>query len=185
MKRQINKTRLEIVSGDITERDEDAIVNPANPELVLGGGVAGAIREKGGSMIQAECRKKGPVHVGEAVITSGGNLKASFVIHAVGPRWGEGNEDEKLRTTVYRTLRVADQNGLRSLALPAISTGIFGFPMRRAAEIIMDTIVRYISIETTLKRVVIVLYDDEALRIFVDVAEGMESAGLLPTSRSA
>jgi O-acetyl-ADP-ribose deacetylase len=181
MKRQVGKTVLEIVSGDITERDEDAIVNPANADLVLGSGVAGAIREKGGSIIQAECRKKGPVHVGEAVITSGGTLKASFVIHTVGPRWGEGNEDEKLRTAVYRTMRVADQNGLRSLAMPAISTGVFGFPMRRAAEIILDTVIRYIGIETSLKRVVIVLYDAQALKTFVEVAEGMESAGLLPT----
>src|SRR4029079_14419013 len=127
------------------------IVNPANAHLVLGSGVAGAIAEKGGPMIQAECRKKGPIHVGEAVITSGGNLKASFVIHAVGPRWGEGGEDEKLRSAVYRTLRVADQNSLRTLAIPAISTGVFGFPMRRAAEIILDTVVRYLAVETSLK----------------------------------
>ena len=145
MKRQINKTLLEIVSGDITERDEDAIVNPANPELVLGGGVAGAIREKGGAIIQAECRKKGPVHVGEAIITSAGNLKASFVIHAVGPRWGEGNEDEKLRMAVYRTLRVADQNGLRSLALPAISTGIFGYPKGPGCRVIVAAVARHLD----------------------------------------
>lgn len=181
MIRQINRTILEITTGDITERDEDAIVNPANTDLVLGGGVAGAIRRKGGPAIQAECDRKGPVHVGEAVITSGGLLKASFVIHAVGPRWGDGDEDAKLREAVYRSLRVADQNGLRSVALPAISTGTFGFPMRRAAEIVLDAIVRYVAIETTLKKVVIVLHDEEASRTFIDVATGMESAGIIPT----
>jgi O-acetyl-ADP-ribose deacetylase len=183
MIRQINRTSLEIVTGDITERDEDAIVNPSNTDLVLGGGVAGAIRQKGGPIIQAECRKKGPVHVGEAVITSGGSLKSPFVIHTVGPRWGEGEEDEKLRSAIYRTLRVADQNGLRSLALPAVSTGIFGFPVRRAAEIILDTIVRYVSNVTTLKKVVVVLYDEDTFKIFAATAEGMEAAGLLPVTR--
>ena len=177
---RIHSTALEIVQGDITERDEVAIVNPANSDLVLGGGVAGAIRQKGGPLIQAECRKKGPVHVGEAVVTTGGDLKARFVIHAVGPRWGEGQEDEKLRSAVYRALRVADQNGFQSLAMPAISTGIFGFPVRRAAEIILDTVVRYLRIQTPLKKVVLVLYDAETLDIFTGIAEGMEAAGALP-----
>ncbi len=181
MKRQLNKTTFEIVQGDITERSEDAIVNPANSDLVLGSGVAGAIRSKGGPQIQAECRKKGPVHVGEAVITSGGELNAKFVIHAVGPRWGEGNEDEKLRSAVYRSLRVADQNSLKSLALPAISTGAFGFPVRRAAEIILDTIFRYIAVQTSLRSVVLVLFDAETRDIFVETAEGLEAAGVLPT----
>ena len=184
MKRQLNQTAFEIVQDDITERDEDAIVNPANKELILGSGVAGAIRAKGGPVIQAECKKKGPVHVGEAVITSGGRLKARFVIHAVGPRWGEGNEDEKLRQAVYRVLRVADQNGLKSLAIPAISTGVFGFPVRRAAEIILDTILRYIGVQSTLRSVVVVLFDKETLDIFVETAEGMEAAGVLPTRPS-
>jgi O-acetyl-ADP-ribose deacetylase (regulator of RNase III) len=178
----INKTLFEIVQGDITERDDDAIVNPANADLVLGGGVAGAIRQKGGPVVQAECRKKAPVHVGEAVITSGGNLKARFVIHAVGPRWGEGNEDEKLRSAVYRSLRVADQNSLKSLAMPAISTGIFGFPMRRAAEIILNTMIRYLHVQSSLIRVTLVLYDKETFDTFEEVAEGMEAAGVLPTT---
>ena len=182
MIRQINRTTLEIVRGDITDRDEDAIVNPSNPELTLGSGVSAVIREKGGSIIQAECRKKGPVHVGEAVITSGGSLKSPFVIHTVGPKWGEGSEDDKLRQAVYRTLRVADQNGLKSLAMPAISTGIHGFPVRRAAEIILDTIVRYVSIVTTLRKVAIVLYDEDTFRLFSQTAEGMEAAGLLPVA---
>jgi O-acetyl-ADP-ribose deacetylase len=181
---QIHSALLEIVQDDITEREETAIVNPANSDLVLGGGVAGAIRRKGGPAIQAECRRKAPVPVGEAVVTTGGDLKAGFVIHAVGPRWGDGEEDEKLRSAVYRSLRVADQNGFPSLALPAISTGIFGFPVRRAAEIILDTVVRYLRIQTPLRKVVLVLYDRETLDIFTGIAEGMEAAGLLPVRPS-
>lgn len=180
MEWRINSTTLEIAQGDITERDEDAIVNPANGDLVLGGGVAGAIRKKGGPAIQAECRRKGPIPVGEAVVTTGGDLKARFVIHAVGPRWGEGQEDDKLRSAVHRALRVADQNGFQSLAMPAISTGIFGFPVRRAAEVILDTVVRYLRIQTPLKKVVLVLYDRETLDIFTGIAAGMEAAGVLP-----
>jgi O-acetyl-ADP-ribose deacetylase (regulator of RNase III) len=181
MIRQINTTTLEIAQGDITERDEDAIVNPANADLVLGAGVAGAIRAKGGPNIQAECNRKGPVHVGEAVITTGGDLKARFVIHAVGPMWGEGDEDNKLRTAVYRALRVADQNGMRSVAMPAISTGVFGFPMTRAAEIILDTIVRYVANTTPIKKIVVVLYDRATFDTFTGMLEGMEAAGVLPT----
>ncbi|HEX7879124.1 MAG TPA: macro domain-containing protein, partial [Candidatus Eisenbacteria bacterium] len=119
--------------------------------------------------------------VGDAVITTGGELTALHVIHAVGPRWGEGNEDEKLRSTIYRTLRVADQNGLRSLAMPAISTGEYGFPPRRAAEIILDTTIRYLNVQSTLTRVAIVLSDATMRDLFVEVAEGMEAAGVLKT----
>lgn len=182
MKRQLHQTVFEIIQGDITEMDVDGIVNPANEQLVLGAGVAGAIRQKGGPTIQAECRRKGPVHVGEAVLTTGGELKARFVIHAVGPRWGEGNEDDKLKSAVYRAMRVADQNGLRSVAMPAISTGTFGFPVRRAAGIILDTVVRYLHVQSSLKYVAIVLFDKATLDTFVEVAEGLEDAGILPTT---
>lgn len=182
MKRQINITTLEFVQADITEMDVDGIVNAANKELTLGTGVAGAIRKKGGPVVVNECKRKGPVHVGEAVITSGGELKARFVIHAVGPRWGEGDEDEKLRSAIYRTMRVADQNSLRSLAIPAISTGNFGFPVRRAAEIIVNTVVRYLKTTTSLKQVYLVLYDQETFDVFSEVAEGLEAAGVLPAS---
>lgn len=185
MKRQINTTTFEIVQGDLTEFDVDGVVNAANKELTLGSGVAGAIRQKGGSAITVECAKKGPVHVGEAVITTGGDLKARFVIHAVGPRWGEGNEDEKLRSAIYRAMRVADQNSLRSVAIPAISCGTFGFPVRRAAEIILTTIVRYVHHTTSLKYVYVVLLDKPTLDIFTEVAEGLEMAGVLPTAPTA
>src|SRR5262245_46243104 len=110
MKRQLHRATFEIILGDLTERDEDAIVNPANTSLTLKSGVSALIRQKGGKLIQLECNRKAPVPAGDAVITTGGELRAMHVIHAVGPRWGEGNEDEKLRATIYRTLRVADQN---------------------------------------------------------------------------
>jgi len=181
MKRQLHRATFEIVLGDLTERDEDAIVNPANTNLMMKSGVAGLIRQKGGRLIQIECNRKAPVPVGDAVITTGGELMALHVIHAVGPKWGEGNEDEKLRSTIYRTLRVADQNGLRSLAMPAISTGTSGFPPRRAAEIILDTTIRYLNVQSSLTRVAIVLSDATMRDLFVEVAEGMEAAGVLKT----
>ena len=128
---QIGDRTLELVEGDITEMETDAIVNAANDRLVLGGGVAGAIRRKGGPQIQAECDRIGGTFVGGAVLTTGGRLKARYVIHAVGPRMGEGNEDEKLRNATLNSLKLADEHGLKSLAFPAISAGIFGFPIQR------------------------------------------------------
>lgn len=181
MKRQLHRATFEITVGDLTEREEDAIVNPANSALVMKSGVSAIIRQKGGKLVQLECQRKAPVPTGDAIITSGGELKALHVIHAVGPRWGEGDEDQKLRSTIFRTLRVADQNGLRSLAMPAISTGEFGFPPRRAAEIIIDTIIRYLGNQSSLTHVVIVLFDETMRTLFVEVAEGMEAAGILPT----
>ena len=181
MKRQILRATFEIVLGDISERDEDAIVNPANSNLVPKSGLSGLIRQKGGELIQLECRRKAPVPAGDAVITTGGELRALHVIHAVGPRWGEADADEKLRATIYRTLRVADQNGLRSLAMPAISTGEYGFPPRRAAEILLDVTIRYLNNPSTLTRVVIVLGDATMRDLFIEVAEGMEAAGVLKT----
>jgi O-acetyl-ADP-ribose deacetylase (regulator of RNase III) len=181
MKRQLHRATFEIVLGDLTERDEDAIVCPANVNLMMKSGMAALIRQKGGRLIQIECNRKAPVPVGDAVVTTGGELMALHVIHAVGPRWGEGNEDEKLRSTIHRTMRVADQNGLRSLAMPAISTGEYGFPPRRAAEIILDTVIRYLNVQSTLTKVAIVLSDATMRDLFVEVAEGMEAAGVLRT----
>lgn len=159
---------IELVQGDITELDVDAIVNAANEHLVLGSGVAGAIRTKGGPSIQEECNRIGGTFVGGAVITTGGNLKARYVIHAVGPRMGEGNEDEKLRNAVFNSLKAADENGLRSIAFPAISTGIFGFPKERCARIMKRTIEKYLEEvhNTTLEKIIISLYDNETFKIF-------------------
>ncbi len=166
MDRKINNSVLELIQGDITELSTDAIVNAANTHLVLGGGVAGAIRMKGGPRIQAECSKKGPISTGEAVITTGGELKAEYVIHAVGPRQGQGQEDEKLKSATLNALKVADVNGLKSIAFPAISTGIFGFPMDRCAEIMLSATIDYLQGPTSLERVIFCLYDQTARDVF-------------------
>jgi O-acetyl-ADP-ribose deacetylase (regulator of RNase III) len=158
--------KLELVEGDITEMDTDAIVNAANAQLVLGGGVAGAIRRKGGPQIQEECDRIGGTFVGGAVITTGGNLKARHVIHAVGPQWGEGNENEKLKNATLNSLKVADENGLKSIAFPAISTGIFGFPIRRCAEIMLHATAEHLRGTTGLERVVFCLFGRDSFNVF-------------------
>jgi len=169
MEAQIAGRTLELVEGDITEMETDAIVNAANDQLILGGGVAGAIRRKGGPEIQKECDRIGGTFVGGAVITTGGQLKAKHVIHAVGPRMGEGDEDRKLRNATVNSLKLADEHNLRSLAFPAISTGIFGFP--RCAEIMIHTIIEYLSGQTKLQRVIICLFDDKSYDTFLEALE--------------
>ena len=166
MKVKINKTILELTQGDITDLDTDAIVNAANTALQLGGGVAGAIRRKGGPKIQEECDKIGGTHVGGAVITTGGNLKAKYVIHAVGPRHGEEHEDAKLKDATLNSLILADKNNLKSIAFPAISTGIFGFPKDRCATIMLSTTIAYLEGPTKLEKVVYCLYDQNTFEIF-------------------
>jgi len=157
---------LSLVEGDITEQATDAIVNAANVALQLGGGVAGAIRRKGGPSIQEECNRIGDTHVGGAVITTGGNLKAKYVIHAVGPRMGEGDEDRKLENATRNSLRIADKNNLGSICFPAISTGIFGYPIERCADIMIRIAREYLEGETGIKKVVFCLYGNKALSVF-------------------
>lgn len=163
---ELNGTTLELVEADITELDVDAIVNPANEELQLGAGVAGAIRKKGGASIQEECDRIGHTPVGTAVMTGAGELKAKQVIHAVGPQQGEGEEDRKLASAVRASLALADRNGLRSIALPAISTGSFGFPVDRAARIMLTEIHRYLQGGTKLNKVVVALFDGDTYGTF-------------------
>jgi O-acetyl-ADP-ribose deacetylase len=162
----LGATRFEIVEGDITELDVEAIVNAANEQLQLGTGVAGAIRLKGGPSIQEECDRIGGTPVGTAVMTAGGSLKARHVIHAVGPRMGEGDEDKKLAAAVRAALALADRRGVKSIALPALSTGNFGFPIDRAARILLTEIHRFLQGGTKLDRVVVVLHGEEAFAIF-------------------
>ncbi len=168
---QIGDRTLELTEGDITEMETDAIVNAANERLVLGGGVAGAIRRKGGPEIQAECDRIGGTFVGGAVLTTGGNLKARYVIHAVGPRLGEGNEDEKLRNATVNSLKLADEHGLKSLAFPAISTGVFGFPIQRCAQIMLGAVIEHLKGETGLDRVVFCLFGRDSYQVFADRLE--------------
>ncbi len=166
MKINIGSRVLELIEGDITEIHADAIVNAANAQLVLGGGVAGAIRRKGGTRIQAECDKVGGTFVGGAVITTGGDLKARHVIHAVGPRLGEGDEEEKLKNATLNSLKVADENRLKSIAFPAISTGIFGFPIGRCAEIMLKTALDYLKGDTGLEHVIFCLFGEKSYEVF-------------------
>ncbi len=174
MKTQINNKTLELAEGDITELHTDAIVNAANASLILGAGVAGAIRTKGGPAIQEECNEIGGCAVGGAVITSGGNLKARFVIHAVGPRKGEGDEEEKLKNATLNSLKVANDNGLKSIGFPAISTGVFGFPIERCTEIMLSNTIDYLQKETGLEKVVFCLYGQEAFDVFRKVLTKMQ-----------
>ncbi len=168
MKVDIGKSIVELVEGDITEMQTDAIVNAANARLILGGGVAAAIRTKGGPKIQQECNKIGGTFVGGAVKTTGGDLKAKYVIHAVGPRAGEGDEDEKLKNATLNSLKLADEEGLKSIAFPAISTGVFGFPVQRCAEIMLQTTIGYLKGQTSLEKVVFCLFGRESYEIFAN-----------------
>ena len=171
MQKVINGKTIILMQGDITDLDTDAIVNAANSALQLGGGVAGAIRRKGGPKIQEECNKIGGTFVGGAVITTGGNLKARHVIHAVGPRHGEGDEDNKLRNATINSLRVADENKLKSIAFPAVSTGIFGFPVDRCADIMLSATIEYLEGATKLEKVIFCLYDSATFEIFCKTLE--------------
>ena len=166
IEKKINKTIIRLVSADLTEREVDAIVNAANSRLQHGGGVAGAIVRKGGQVIQDESDKIGSVPVGGAAITTGGKLKARYVIHAVGPRMGEGNEDEKLKNATLNSLKLADEQSLKSIAFPAISAGIFGFPIDRCAKIMLSTTIEYLNKQTGLKKVIFCLYGRESYDVF-------------------
>lgn len=166
---------LQIVQGDITTDDVDAIVNAANENLQHGGGVAWAILRRGGDVIQTESDKwikiHGPVSHARPAWTSGGALPAKYVIHAVGPVWGDGDEDNKLSAAVAGSLRTADELNCTSISMPAISTGIFGFPKERAAGVIFSSIEKYFlnSTSSSLKTVRIVLFDDATVQSFVKI----------------
>lgn len=167
-------TVLRLMHGDITTSRADAIVNAANAQLQHGGGVAGAIAQVGGRAIQTESRawvqEHGPVRHERPAVTGAGNLQAKYVIHAVGPVWGEGDEDAKLVTAVQASLEAAEKRSLRSIALPAISTGIFGFPKTRGAVVILHAIVDYTEHHpgTSLHDIQLVLIDDSSVAIFRD-----------------
>ena len=166
-----NRT-LALVQGDLTDEAVDAIVNAANSRLAHGGGVAAAIVRKGGMSIQQESsewvRKHGPVSHAEPAVTGAGRLPCRYVIHAVGPMWGEGDEDAKLSAAVRGSLAAADRLGLAVIALPPISTGIFGFPKQRAAILIRQAVKAYFEAQTdsTLSQVRLTVIDRETLEVF-------------------
>ena len=157
-----------LVKDDITERNVDAIVNAANSYLKHGGGVAGAIVRKGGAIIQEESDKIGYVCVGSAAITTGGKLPCKSVIHAVGPQMGEGDEDRKLKSAVENILKLATEKKFKSISMPAISSGIFGFPKDRCAKILIDESKKFVKQNqgTSLKLIEFCIYDDDTYNHF-------------------
>ena len=166
--KRINSKTLRLVQGDITVRDVDAIVNAANSYLQHGGGVAGAIVRKGGHIIQEESDRIGFVPVGHAAITGAGTLPSKHVIHAVGPKMGEGDEDSKLKNAVLSSLMLASGKGLKSISMPAISSGIFGFPKDRCAEILVREAIQYIkqNPRSSLEVIEFCVYDDLTMGYF-------------------
>lgn len=178
--------RFKLVHGDLTEQRVDAIVNAANEQLQHGGGVAAAIAGKGGASIQQESnhwvQQHGPISHDRPAVTTAGDLPAEHVIHAVGPRWGDGEEDRKLHQAVLSALAKADELGLESLALPPISTGIFGFPKPRAAEVILNAVEAFDEEfpESSLHEVRLTIIDQATLEPFEEAFQerkGGESAG--------
>jgi len=167
----INNRILKLVEGNIVLLDVEAVVNAANSSLILGGGVAGAIRSHGGPSIQEECNKIGPIQVGEAVATNAGNLKAKYVIHAAGPVSGEGQEDEKLRNATLNSLKIAEQKKIKDIAFPAISTGIFGFPIQRCSEIMLEAAKEFLEKHDAPQEIIFCLYGEDAYSVFEKTLE--------------
>ncbi len=170
MRKTINGATIELIRGDLTRMDTDAIVNAANEQLAHGGGVAGAIVSRGGSSIQKESdawvAEHGPAVTGTAAITGAGTLEARYVIHAVGPVMGQGDEDALLASATRAALERAEESGLKSIAFPAISTGVFGYPVDRCAQVMLDTLVETLKSGSTLNHVVICLWTRNDLKDF-------------------
>ncbi len=158
--------RIVIRQGDLTEMDTDAIVNAANNDLILGAGVAGAIRRKGGEKIQRECDEIGSIPVGFAAITTGGNLKAKHVIHAASMQLGGRTTAEALKHSTAHSLRIAAERGLKTIAFPAVGTGIAGFPVRDCAEIMLGEAAQHLRGETSIETIYFVMFDDAAQSVF-------------------
>ncbi len=165
---------LKLIEGNIALVDAEAVVNAANKSLILGGGVAGAIRSFGGPSIQEECNSIGPIEVGEAVITGAGKLKAKYVIHAAGPVYGEGNEDEKLRKATRNSLEIAEKKKLKNIAFPAISAGIFRFPIKRCSEIMIKTCLDFLKKHEYPKEIILCLYGDKSFSVFEGTLDNIE-----------
>mgnify|MGYP001829128211 CR=1 FL=1 len=171
MKFQLDTSVLELVEGDITDQDTDAIVNAANSSLLGGGGVDGAIHRAGGPEILAECRQLGGCATGDAKITSGGRLKARYVIHAVGPiyrREGAERAAELLGSAYRRCLEVATEHGVQSVAFPAISTGAYGYPLDEGALVALQTVIEYLTAQEDngISLVRFVLFSRQAYLVF-------------------
>lgn len=168
MQLNVNKSILEIVKGNITDETTDAIVNAANSRLAGGGGVDGAIHRAGGPKIMEDLKKYNGCPTGTAVITSGGNLKAKYVIHAVGPVYSGKDKDRELLESVYKeSLKLAELNNIGSISFPSISTGAYGYPIKEASQIALKTIIDYLKGQTKIRLVRIILFSDYDLNIYM------------------
>lgn len=170
----VNKTKIVLIQGDITQQATGAIVNAANSGLMGGGGVDGAIHRAGGPAILEECRrirdKIGRLPAGKAVITTGGRLKAKYVIHTVGPVWhgGSSAESELLASAYRESLKLATDKGLKSISFPAISTGAYGYPLEPAARIALETAIDFAREDSSLKEIAFVLFDSYSYQVYAD-----------------
>jgi O-acetyl-ADP-ribose deacetylase (regulator of RNase III) len=162
--RMSNDKIIRLIKGDITDQNVDVVVNPANSYLKHGGGVAGAIVRKGGKIIQTESDRIGFVPVGSSVITTSGELPCQAIIHTVGPKMGEGNEDFKLSKSIHSSLSLASDNSYKSISIPAISSGIYGFPKDRCANILLDESIKFLqNNKTSLQTIEFCIIDNETL----------------------
>jgi len=179
MEKIVNKTKLILLQGDITKRETDAIVNAANSGLMGGGGVDGAIHRAGGLAILEDCKKivakQGRLPAGQAVITTGGNLKARYVIHTVGPVWhgGTSGEPETLASAYRESLKVAVENKLKSVSFPSISTGVYSYPITEASQVALGTVVGFLRKDTSLDEVAFVLFDSRNFDAYSQSLEKM------------
>jgi O-acetyl-ADP-ribose deacetylase (regulator of RNase III) len=177
--------KIVLMQGDLTEMDVDAIVNAANNDLQLGGGVAGAVRRKGGETIQRECDAIGSIPIGGAAITSGGKLRARFVIHAASMQLGGETTEPALRTSTAHCLRIASERKLRSIAFPAVGTGIAGFPLSVCARIMLREVADHLKGPTSLERVHFVLFDARSLAEFEKAWGEITARGKLDSTSAA
>ncbi len=175
MEIKINKGILSLIEGDITKQETEVIVNAANKSLLGGGGVDGAIHRTGGPVILEECKKIGGCDTGEAVITSGGNLKADYVIHTVGPVYRDGlhREPELLENVYKNSLKLASSKGIRSIAFPSISTGAYRYPLEEAAEIALKTAIAYLKENVDIDIIQFVLFGQTALQAYEKVLKDL------------
>jgi len=171
------REKIILLQGDLAEMDTDAIVNAANNDLQLGGGVAGAIRRKGGESIQRECDAIGSVPIGGAAITTGGNLRARFVIHAASMQLGGETTARALRASTAHSLRIAAERQLRSIAFPAVGTGIAGFPLAECAQIMLREVAEHLKKPTSIEKVYFVLFDAHSLEVFQNALIEMDASG--------
>lgn len=177
VRKQIGNSTLELMRGDITAQDTEAVVNAANKRLAPGGGVAGAIHRAAGPKLWEECKDLGGCETGESKITKGYNLKADYVIHTVGPVYSGSEDDPKLLASCYRkSLKLAEENGVKSISFPALSTGAFGYPVYDAAEVALKTVIDYLKAGPDISLVRFVLYGKDSFEAHKNALEELEKA---------